>query len=203
MLRYITGGFSIFFLLVLVYLIFRSLLYSCRERKAPGRITGETLSDDLREAALYPLRQLAMYYEKRDSALADACIDETMLPDELLILGTSPSEIFYGRDGARHLLQCDWKYWGQVSLMVEQTAFGPVGNILYFITRGQVKLNIYHFRIPLKLTGVLEEREGLWRIGKMQFVNELEDSYMIISWLVSLALIICLLLFGLSWILYI
>lgn len=53
------------------------------------------------------------------------------------------------------------------------------------------------------MTGVLEERDGLWRIGKMQFVNELEDSYMIISWVVSLALIVCLLLFGFSWILHI
>lgn len=201
MLRYITGGFSIFFLLVLVYLIFRSLWDSYRERKAPGKIAGETLSDDLREDALRPLRQLAMYYEKRDPALADACIDETMLPDELLILGTSPSEIFHGRDGAKNLLQCDWKYWGKVFLLVEQTAFGRVGNVLYFVTRGQVKLNIYHFRIPLKLTGVLEERDGLWRICKIQFVNELEDSYVIISWVVSLVLMVCLLLFGLSWIL--
>lgn len=203
MLRFVTGGFSLFFLLVLLYLVFRSFLHSCRERTSPGKITGETLSDDLREAALRPLRQLGMYYEKRDPALADACIDETMLSDELLILGTNPSEIFQGRDGARHLLQCDWKYWGQLSLGVKQTAFGRVGNILYFVTRGQVKLNIYHFRIPIKVTGVLEERDGLWRIGKMQFVNELEDSYMIISWVVSLALMVCLLLFGLSWILHI
>ena len=202
MLRYIIGGFSLFFCCGLLYLILRSFLDSCRERKVICKMEGETLSDDLRESALRPLRLLCMYYEKRDPALTDACIDETMLPDELLILGTSPREIFQGRDGARHLLQCDWKYWGQVSLLVEQTALGQVGNVLYFVTRGQVKLNIYHFRIPLKLTGVLEERDGLWRIGKIQFVNELEDSYMIISWVVSLALMICLLLFGLSWILY-
>ncbi len=199
MLRYITGGFSIFFFLVLFYLLFRSYLDCCRERKVTGKITGETLPNELREAALRPLRQLGLYYEKRNPALADDCIDETMLPDDLLILGTNPNEIFYGRDGARHLLQCDWKYWGMVSLWTEQTAFGRVGNALYFVTMGQVKLNIYHLRIPLKLTGVLEERDGLWRIAKIQFVNELEDSYIIISWGVLFILLVCLLLFGLSW----
>ena len=202
MLIYITGGLSLFFCCVLFYLVLRSFLESCRERKVSGRIKGEMLSDDLREAALRPLRQLDMYYEKRNPELADACIDETMLSDELLILGTNPNEVFQGRDGARHLLQCDWKYWGLVSLLVEQTAFGQVGNVLYFVTRGQVKLNIWHFIIPLKLTGILEEKDGLWRISKIQFANELEGSYMIISWGVLLVLIVCLLLFGLSWILY-
>jgi len=200
MLRIIIGLISLFFLLVLLYLILRSYLDSCRERKTPGKIAGDTLSNDLRETALRPLRKLATYYLKRDPVLADVCVDETMLADEILILGTNPREIFQGRDMARHLLQCDWKYWGQVSLEVEQTSFGQIGNILYFVTKGQVKLNIYQFRIPIKLTGVLEEKDELWYISKIQFVNELEGSYLIISWAVSLLMVVSLLLFGITWI---
>ena len=111
-MKYITGGFSIFFLLVLLYLLFRLWLEGHRERIAPSGITGETLPAELREDALRPLRQLNIYYEKRDTEQVDAYIDETMLPEELLILGTCLWEIFYGREGAKRLLQGDWKYWG-------------------------------------------------------------------------------------------
>lgn len=65
-MKYITGGLSIFFLLVLLYLLFRLWLEGRRERIAPGGINGETFPSELREDALRPLRQLNAYYEKRD-----------------------------------------------------------------------------------------------------------------------------------------
>ncbi|MCI8648359.1 MAG: hypothetical protein HFE76_16555 [Firmicutes bacterium] len=102
------------FLLALLYILFRLWLESRRERIAPGKIIGETLPAELREDALRPLKQLNAYYEKRDAEQADTCIDETMLTEKLLILGTNPREIFHGREEAKRLLQGDWKYWGQV-----------------------------------------------------------------------------------------
>ena len=65
-MKYITGGFSIFFLLVLLYLLFRLWLEGHRERIAPGGITGETLPAELREDALRPLRQLNIYIMKSE-----------------------------------------------------------------------------------------------------------------------------------------
>lgn len=200
-MKYITGVLFIFFLLVLIYLLFRLWLESRRERIAPSEITGETLPAELREDALRPLRQLNAYYERRDPEQVDACIDETMLPEELLILGTNPSEIFHGREGAKRLLQGDWKYWGQLSLDVERTALSRAGSALYFVIRGQIRLDRWRFCIPIKMTGILEKRDNLWHISKLQFINDLNTNYVIIAWVPALALTASLLLFGLSWLL--
>ncbi len=202
-MKYITGGLVVFFILVLIYFLFRLWLESRRERTTSREIKGETLSIELREGALRPLRQLNTYYEKRDPEQADVCIDETMLAEELLILGTNPSEIFYGREGAKCLLQGDWKYWGQLALDVDRTALSQAGNALYFVMRGQIRLDIWRFRVPIKITGVLEKRDNLWYISKLQFINDLNTNYVILAWVPALALMTSLLLFVLSRLLYI
>lgn len=198
-MKYITGGLSIFFLLVLLYLLFRLWLEGHRERIAPGEITGETFPVELRKDALRSLRQLNAYYEKRDPEQADACINETMLPEEFLILGTSPWEFFYGREGAKRLLQGDWKYWGQLVLDVERTALSRADSALYFVMWGQIRLDRWRFRIPIRITGILEKRDNLWLISKLQFINNLNTNYVILAWIPALALMVSLLLFGLSW----
>ena len=202
-MMYITGGLVVFFILVLIYFLFRLWLESRRERTTPREIKGEPISGELREDALRPLRQINTYYAKREPEQADACIDETMLAEELLILGTNPSEIFYGREGAKCLLQGDWKYWGQLALDVEHTALNQVGNALYFVMRGQIRLDIWRFRVPIKITGVLEKRDNLWYISKLQFINDLNTNYVILAWVPALALMVSLLLFALSKLLYI
>ena len=201
MMQYITGGLFVFFLLVLLYLLFHIWLEGKRERITPHEITGESLPDELRKAALRPLNLLNTYYEKRDPEQADACINETMLPDNMLILGTNPDEIFYGRTGAKWLLQGDWKHWGQLALDVEQTALNRAGSALYFILRGKIRLDYVRFRIPIRITGILEEQDNLWYISKLQFVNNLNSNYVIVAWIAALATVISLLLFGLSWLL--
>ena len=198
-MRYITGGLSLFFVLVLLAALFYIWLEGRRERLKPHEISGEALPEELREAALRPLKQLNMYYEKRDPEQADACIDETLLPDNMRILGTNPDEIFYGREGARWLLQGDWKHWGQLALDVEQTALCRAGSALYFVVHGKIKLDYIRFRIPIRITGILEERDNLWYISKLQFVNNLNSNYLVVSWIPALAALISLLLFGLSW----
>ncbi len=202
-MMYITGGLVVIFILVLIYFLFRLWLEGQRERSTSREIKGEMFPVELRVAALRPLKLLNEYYEKRDPENADACIDETMLADKLLILGTNPSEIFYGREGAKCLLQGDWKYWGKLVLDVERTSLSQASNDLYFVMRGQIRLDIWHFRIPIKITGVLEKRNKLWYISKMQFINDLNTNYVILSWVPALALVASLLLFVFSWLIYI
>ena len=202
-MMYITGVLVVIFILVLIYFLFRLWLEGQRERSTPREIKGEMFPVELRVAALRPLKLLNEYYEKRDPENADACIDETMLADKLLILGTNPSEIFYGREGAKCLLQGDWKYWGKLVLDVERTSLSQASNDLYFVMRGQIRLDIWHFRIPIKITGVLEKRNKLWYISKMQFINDLNTNYVILSWVPALALVASLLLFVFSWLIYI
>ena len=200
-MKYITGGLFLFFVLILLAGLFYIWLEGRRERLKPHEINGETLPEELREAALRPLKQLNMYYEKRDPGQADACIDETILPDNMRILGTNPDEIFYGREGASWLLQGDWKHWGQLALDVEQTALCRAGGALYFVVHGGIRLDYVHFRIPIRITGILEEQDSLWYISKLQFVNNLNSNYLVVSWIPALAALISLLLFGFSWLL--
>ena len=197
-MQYTTGGLFIFFLLVLLFILFYIWLEGRREQTTPHEITGEELPKALREAALRPLKLLNGYYQKRDPGQADACIDETMLPDNMRILGTNPDEIFYGRQGAKWLLEGDWKHWGQLALDVDQTALFRAGNALYFVLRGKIKLDYVHFRIPIRITGILEEKDGLWLISKLQFVNNLNSNYLVVAWIPALAVLISLLLFGIS-----
>ena len=197
-MQYITGGLFIFFLLVLLFILFYIWLEGRREQTTPHEITGVELPKALREAALRPLKLLNGYYQKRDPGQADACIDETMLPDNMRILGTNPDEIFYGRQGAKWLLQGDWKHWGQLALDADQTALLRAGSALYFVLRGKIKLDYVHFRIPIRITGILEEKDGLWYISKLQFVNNLNSNYLVVAWIPALAVLISLLLFGIS-----
>ena len=202
MMQYITGGLFIFFLLLLFYLLFHIWLEGRQEQNKPHEIAGEELPEALRGAALRPLKLLNGYYEKRDPGQVDACIDETMLPDNMRILGTNPDEIFYGRQGAAWLLQGDWKHWGQLALDVDQTALLRAGSALYFVLRGKIKLDYVHFRIPIRITGILEEKDGLWYISKLQFVNNLNSNYLVVAWIPALAAFISLLLFGFSLLLF-
>ena len=201
MMQYITGGLFLFFLLLLFYLLFHIWLEGKREQSKPHEIAGEELPEALREAVLRPLKLLNRYYEKRDPRQVDACIDETMLPDNMRILGTNPDEIFYGRQGATWLLQGDWKHWGQLALDADQTALLRAGSAMYFVLRGKIKLDYVHFRIPIRITGILEEKDGLWYISKLQFVNNLNSNYLVVAWIPALSALISLLLFGLSYML--
>ena len=196
--RYVTGGLFLFFFLILLYLLFHIWLEGRRERISPHGIDGEPLPEELREAVLRPLNALNGYYEKRDPELADACIDETILPNHMLILGTNPDEIFSGRQGAKWLLQGDWRHWGQLALDVEDTALFRAGSAMYYVLHGKIKLDYVHFRIPIRITGTLEEKDGLWYISKMQFVNHLNSNYLVVAWIPALAAAVSLLLFGLS-----
>ncbi len=69
--------------------------------------------------------------------------------------------------------------------------------------RGQIRLDIWRFRVPIKITGVLEKRDNLWYISKLQFINDLNTNYVILAWVSALALMASLLLFALIWLLYI
>ena len=197
-MQYVTGGLFLFFLLLLLFILFFIWLTGKREQRTPHEIAGEDLPEELREAALRPLKLLDGYYAKRDPEQADACIDETMLPDNMRILGTNPDEIFYGRQGAQWLLQGDWKHWGQLALDVDQTALCRAGSALYYVIRGKIKLDYIRFRIPIRITGTLEEKANLWYISKMQFVNNVNSNYLVGAWIPALAAFISLVLFGFS-----
>lgn len=198
MLKFIFGGLFFFLLFILLILIYRIWKESKNERISPVKITGEELPTEIAEEAMQPLKKLAQYYEKRDVELIDKCIDDTMLPDELLILGTNPKEIFCGREKARDLLWGDWKYWGKVDIKADEAVFNRIGDAIHCVVRGNVKLDIWHFTIPIKITGVLRKIDDKWLISKLQFINDFNTNYIIFAWGTSIALIVSMLLWGVT-----
>ena len=70
---------------------------------------------------------------------------------------------------------------------------------MYFVLPAQVRLDYWRFRIPVRITGILEELDGLWYISKLQFINNLNSAYVLAAWIGTFALTASLLLFGLSW----
>lgn len=203
MLKFIFGVLFIFLLFVLLILLYKIWLESKRERVSPEVIKGETLSAEMADAVMQPLKSLAQYYKIRDVEQIDKCINDTMLSDELLILGTNPKEIFYGREGATELLWGDWKYWGQVDINVEEAVFNRVGDVIHCVLRGSVKLDIWHFIIPIKITGILRKKDDKWYISKLQFNNDFNTNYIIFSWGVSIGLIICMLILCVTYLFYV
>lgn len=198
MLKFIFGGLFFFLLFILLILIYKIWKESKNERISPVKITGEELPTEIAEEAMQPLKKLAQYYEKRDVELIDKCIDDTMLPDELLILGTNPKEIFCGREKARDLLWGDWKYWGKVDIKSDEAVFNRIGDAIHCVVRGNVKLDIWHFTIPIKITGVLRKIDDKWLISKLQFINDFNTNYIIFAWGTSIALIVSMLLWGVT-----
>ena len=198
MLKFIFGGLFFFLLFILLILIYRIWKESKNERISPVKISGEELPTEIAEEAMQPLKKLAQYYEKRDVELIDKCIDDTMLPDELLILGTNPKEIFCGREKARDLLWGDWKYWGKVDIKSDEAVFNRIGDAIHCVVRGNVKLDIWHFTIPIKITGVLRKIDDKWLISKLQFINDFNTNYIIFAWGTSIALIVSMLLWGVT-----
>ena len=65
-MQYVTGGLFLFFLLLLLFILFFIWLTGKREQRTPHEIAGEDLPEELREAALRPLKLLDGYYAKRD-----------------------------------------------------------------------------------------------------------------------------------------
>ena len=57
-MQYITGGLFLFFVMVLLFGLFYIWLEGRRERIKPHEINGEDFPEELREAALRPLKLL-------------------------------------------------------------------------------------------------------------------------------------------------
>lgn len=196
-MTWIFGILSLLFLAAL--LCFNGMLYKegRKEKNISHGYTGSGGERD-REAVRQTLRSLQGYYEKRDLTQIDRCIDETMELRDILILGTSPREVFKSRQEVRNLLYGDWKFWGKVSLDTDQAAIDIIGDAAYVLVKGEVKLNIWRLRVPLKLTGLLLREDEEWRINKLRFAADYNANNVIMGLLSSAALAVSLLLFVIS-----
>lgn len=183
----IFGAISILFVIVLIVLNLKVYIQGKSESKIPFGYIIDSVNEDDKKEILEPLYRLKEGYSQRDIQRIDQYIDETMETEDILILGTNPREVFKSRKDAVNLLYGDWKYWGNVSLDVDNTVLHRIGDAAFFALKGDTKLDIWRIRIPLKMTGVLVKKESGWFINKMQFVVDFNTNYIIFGLLAAFA----------------
>jgi hypothetical protein len=181
---------SVFFTGLLGCILFILMLMQLRanqeELSKVKSYNAGNISSTERENVLKTLRILQDGYTKRDVSAIDKCIENTFSSHDVLILGTNPAEILAGKEGAKGLLHGDWAYWGEVKFRLDGSHFDQYNNTVYMATSGEIKIDFWHLRFPLRITGVLVKENSKWLISKLQFQYDLNTNLIIFSLLTAI-----------------
>ncbi len=91
------------------------------------------------------LRKFQQGYSKRNLESVDSFTKELFLNnDNISVLGTATSEIFFGFDEVKQLIKDDWEYWGNLKLDCENANISICDNIAWFSTNGTVEYSFEH-----------------------------------------------------------
>lgn len=159
-----------------------------------------TIGNREKTEVLQTLRILESGYTRRDLTAVDSCVANTFSNKDVLILGTNPTEILTGKEGAKNLLLGDWTYWGKVKFHLDRTRFDQLDStVVYVATTGEVKIDMWRLKLPLRITGVLVNENSRWLISKLQFQYDTNTNLIIFSWLATIGFTLSLILTLLVW----
>ena len=130
-------------------------------------------ADPVRSAIMQTLDDFQAGYTHRDPSQAEAFVARLFSPENIVILGTMPDEVYIGHEQAAQLIERDWKYWGDCRFLMENAQISTSGQVAWFSTVGTVDMDGINIVLPLRLSGVLEERNGLWMFQQIQFQFDL------------------------------
>jgi hypothetical protein len=181
------GGILLFLMLKLIYINKKELSTIHNYSK------GNAIEKD-RNDILNTLVTLQEGYDKRDISKIDYYVENTMNFQDVLILGTNPNEIFIGHEGVKKLFFGDWRYWGKVKFNLEESYIDQFKNMAYITVRGEVRIDIWKIRLPLRLTCVMSNESKKWLISKLQFQYDINTNYVIFAMLASIGLFVSLIL---------
>ncbi|MBC7914289.1 MAG: nuclear transport factor 2 family protein [Pyrinomonadaceae bacterium] len=114
------------------------------------------------------------------------CVEKTFSSKDIFILGTNPSETFTGKEGAKRLLHGDWAYWGEVKFLLDGSRMDQYNNAVYVAMGGEIKIDIWHLRFPLRITAVMLKENSNWLISKLQFQYDMNTNLIIFSLLTAI-----------------
>lgn len=147
-------------------------------QKAP---TWGNAAPDVRAAVLGQLGAFQDGYTKRDTGQVDAFMSRLFSRERPLVLGTMPGEIYAGYDRAGEVIRTDWESWGDCRFRLDQTMVSAAGNVVWFATVGSVKFDLSRFLVlPLRLSGVMVNEEGAWKLRQAQFQFDLDLSPLLV-----------------------
>lgn len=159
-----------------------------------------TIGTQEKSGVLQTLRILENGYTQRDVKAVDSCVASTFSNKDVLILGTNPTEILNGKEGAKNLLLGDWAYWGKVKFHLDKTRYDQLdSSVVYVATTAEVKIDIWKLKLPLRITAVLVNEDSHWLISKLQFQYDTNTNLIIFSWIATIGFTISLILTMLIW----
>jgi hypothetical protein len=136
---------------------------------------------DVRAAVLGQLSAFQDGYAKRDTGQVDAFMSRLFSRDHTLVLGTMPGEIYPGYARASEIIRTDWESWGDCRFRIDQTQVSAVGDVAWFATVGSVKFDLSRFLVlPLRLSGVMVNEQGTWKLRQAQFQFDLDLSPLLV-----------------------
>jgi hypothetical protein len=150
----------------------------------PGNISAQE-----RTNVLHTLQIYQDGFAKRDVSIIDQFVDETFCDDDVLILGTQPSEFNFEKEGAKKLLYTDWKYWGNITFYLDKVHLDQYENTVYMAMGGVSDIDVEKVKVPLRITGLLVKENNQWLISKLQFQYEINTRYTRYIWAVTRALL--------------
>ncbi len=137
---------------------------------------------EVRTAVLNQLERFQEGYTKRDVKQLDAYMQAVFSRERPILLGTMPGELYVGYPQVTQLIREDWKSWGDCRFRFDQTQISAVGNVAWFATVGSVKFDLSRYLVlPLRLTGVMANENGVWKIRQAQFQFDLDLSNLLLA----------------------
>ena len=141
--------------------------------------------DSTRMEIIGQLNRFQDGYTSRDTSQVDAFMASLYSRENLLILGTSPGEIYSGYDRAARLVRSDWESWGDCMFMVDSANISSGGDIAWFSTKGFVKFDLSKLLVvPLRLTGVMVKEDQVWKFSQQQFQFDIDFSFTLLAILI-------------------
>ncbi len=146
---------------------------------------------EVRAAVLNQLARFQEGYTRRDVKQLDTYMDRLFSHDRPIVLGTMPGEIYVGYSQTAKLVREDWESWGDCRFRLDQTQISAVGNVAWFATVGLVKFDLSRVLVlPLRLTGVMVNENGVWKIRQAQFQFDLALSKLLLAQALTAAWIV-------------
>ena len=137
---------------------------------------------EVRTAVLTQLQRFQEGYTRRDVKQLDTYMDGVFSRERPVVLGTMPGELYVGYPEVAKLVREDWESWGDCRFRLDQTQISAMGNVAWFATVGSVKFDLSRYLVlPLRLTGVMVNENGAWKIRQAQFQFDLDISNLVLA----------------------
>jgi len=140
--------------------------------------------DEVRDAVIAKLLEFQNGYISRETAQADI-FSEQLFSRDVLVLGTMPDEINAGIKKASQLVKDDWQSWGDCRFDMNGAYISASSSTAWFATVGYVRFDLSKYLVlPLRLTGVMVNESGIWKINYLQFQFDLDLSLLLLVLLI-------------------